>query len=135
MAAIGLTVTIEDEPLPPIRANLNHIRVVYGNVLDNAVKYTPEGGQVGVTLGQEGAFIQFRVMDDGAGISEEDLPQIGKRFYRSDKARSRKTEGTGLGLNLAKSILDLYGGEIQISSDGLKQGTTVVIAWPASASG
>ena len=129
---ITLAIHSPETPLPPIRANLNHAQVVFRNVLDNALKYTPSGGQVDVSMQQIERYIEIKVVDTGRGISPEELPHIGKRFYRTDKARPRQTQGTGLGLSLVDSILQLYGGKVQISSDGIDRGTAVTVRWPVA---
>lgn len=127
---ITLKIQYPDSPLPPIQANLNHAQVVFRNVLDNALKYTPSGGSVIVSMQQPGKFVEIRVVDTGRGIASEELALVSKRFYRTDKARSRQTQGTGLGLAMVESILQLYGGSMQINSEGIDQGTAVVIRWP-----
>jgi len=127
---IALTIQLPAEPLPPVQANLSHLRIAFRNVLDNALKYTPTGGQVTALLAQEGDYVRFQVADNGQGISAEDLPHIGQRFYRADRARSRQTLGTGLGLALVQSIVELYGGQLELTSPGLNRGTTVAIRWP-----
>ncbi|MEM7125149.1 MAG: HAMP domain-containing sensor histidine kinase [Chloroflexota bacterium] len=127
---IRLIVHEEDEPLPPVQANVNHVQVVIRNLLENAIKYTPTGGSVTTTLKQIGDVVRLQIMDTGQGISQEDLPRIVQRFYRADKARSRRTEGVGLGLALVQSVVDLYGGRLQIESPGIDQGTTVSVSWP-----
>lgn len=131
-AAKGITVQVAtpDSPLPPIQTNLNHAHVVVRNLLDNALKYTPTGGQVMITMMQQDAMVQLAVADTGHGIAAADLPNITKRFYRADKAHQRQTDGIGLGLALVQSIVDLYGGRMTISSPGLNQGTTVTVWWP-----
>jgi two-component system phosphate regulon sensor histidine kinase PhoR len=131
-AAKGITVQMATPvtPLPPIQTNLNHAHVVMRNLLDNALKYTPTGGQVVVTMTQQETMLQLAVADTGQGIAAADLPNITKRFFRADKAHQRQTDGTGLGLALVQSIVDLYGGRIMIHSAGLNQGTTVTIWWP-----
>jgi len=116
--------------LPPIQTNLNHAHVVVRNLLDNALKYTPTGGQVVVTMTRQETMLQLAVADTGQGIAAVDLPNITKRFYRADKAHQRQTDGIGLGLALVQSIVNLYGGRMTISSPGLNQGTTVTIWWP-----
>ncbi|MBI5958739.1 MAG: two-component sensor histidine kinase, partial [Chloroflexi bacterium] len=73
----------------------------------------------------------FTVQDSGPGIAPEHLPHLFERFYRADKARSRNIQGTGLGLALAKSIVESYEGHIEITSQGLGYGTTVITSWPA----
>lgn len=90
-------------------------QVVY-NLIDNAVKYTPRGGCVTVTLRQDGGEAVLRVRDTGIGIPPEDAKHIFDRFYRVDKARSRATGGTGLGLSIVRQMVQLHGGEITVDS-------------------
>ena len=127
---ISFSVQLPQESLPPLQANMSHLRIVYRNVIDNALKYTPKNGHVAITLSQNNQGVVLQVVDNGRGIEAEDLAQIGKRFFRTDKARSRDVAGTGLGLALVYSILDLYGGELAITSDGVNQGTAVSVSWP-----
>lgn len=103
-------------------------QVVY-NVIDNAIKYTPRGGEVHTSLARTGKRAVIRVSDTGIGIPADDLPHIFDRFYRVDKARSRATGGTGLGLSIVKQIVQLHGGTITATSEEGK-GTTFVIEFP-----
>jgi signal transduction histidine kinase len=113
-----------------VSASMNHLNVVLRNVLDNAVKYTQEGGRIAWQLTACGTGAQFHIEDTGQGILPEHLPHLFERFYRADRARSRDVPGTGLGLALVKSILDAYGGSITIHSAGRGRGTQVTIVWP-----
>ncbi len=113
-----------------VQASLSHLQIVFRNVIDNALKYTPGPGEVQVTLGARDNYAVLTVVDSGRGIAPENLDQIGKRFYRTDKSRNRSTQGIGLGLALVGSILDLYHGTIQIDSEGVDQGTVVTVEWP-----
>ena len=98
-AAHGLTLRLEAlEPIEPARASLNHLRVVFRNLLDNAIKCTPPGGSVTWRLAAENGTLVSRVVDTGIGIDAEDLPHLFERFFRADKAHSRATPGVGLGL-------------------------------------
>ena len=115
-----------------VTANLNHVESVYRNIISNGIKYTPTHGRVSVNLKQDGGQMIVTVADNGEGISSEDMPNIGKRFFRVDQAHSRAVAGTGLGLALVMSIMQLYNGEMEISSQGLGDGTTVDIRWPIS---
>ena len=90
-------------------------QVVY-NLIDNAVKYTPDGGRVTVTLHADSRVATLVVSDTGIGIPEEDVKHIFDRFYRVDKARSRATGGTGLGLSIVRQMVQLHGGEIHVES-------------------
>lgn len=127
---IALQLEMPPLPVPPIQTNLNHLHVVVRNLLDNALKYTPPGGKVVVTVTQQQDLVQLQVVDTGQGIAAEDLPNVVKRFYRADKAHQRQTDGIGLGLALVQSIVDLYGGRLTIASAGVNQGTTVTVWWP-----
>ena len=106
-------------------------QVIY-NVIDNAIKYTPRGGEVHASLSRSGKRAVIRVSDTGIGIPAEDLPHIFDRFYRVDKARSRATGGTGLGLSIVKQIVKMHGGTIIAASEEGK-GTTFVIELPLAA--
>lgn len=86
------------------------------NLLTNAVHYTPSGGQVAVEVEPSGEFVCMSIMDTGVGILQEDLPQVFERLYRADKARNRENGGSGLGLSIAKSIIDAHGGRIWAES-------------------
>jgi len=85
-------------------------------LLDNAIKFTPEEGRVSVRVGREGATAKLDVRDSGPGISPEAMPHLFERFYRADPARSRETEGAGLGLALAWWIADAHQGAIEVTS-------------------
>ena len=116
------------EPLP-ISASLTHLTVVFRNLLDNALKYTPPGGHVLWRITLDGQDTLSTITDTGQGIAPEHLERVFERFYRADRSRSRAIPGTGLGLALAKSIVETYGGQIAISSPGIGQGTTVTVRW------
>jgi signal transduction histidine kinase len=101
------------------------------NVVQNAVQYSKGGGAVSIVASRIGRRIQFAVVDAGIGISEEDLPKVFDRFWRSDKAASYRSGGNGLGLSIAQSIVTRYKGDIAVSSE-FGEGTTVTIALPDS---
>ena len=115
--------------MPLIFADKNGIQRVIFNILTNAIKYTDDGGTIRVYVGCVENTAYIKVKDTGIGISEEDLDKIFERFYRVDKARTRKTGGTGLGLSIAKEILDQNDSLINITSE-LGVGTEVVIRIP-----
>jgi signal transduction histidine kinase len=116
--------------LPPVQASLNHLKVVFRNILTNTIKYTPTGGQIMWCIAEENGRFHATITDTGQGIAPEDLDHLFERFYRADKAHSREIPGVGLGLSLVKMIVEFYGGTIQISSPGIDQGTTVIVQWP-----
>jgi len=98
-------------PLDPLR-----VSQVLGNLLDNALRHTPRGARIDVSLRSAGDEIQVSVRDTGPGIPAADLPHIFERFYRVDKGRSRDTGGTGLGLSIVKHIVQLHGGRVWAES-------------------
>jgi signal transduction histidine kinase len=105
------------------------LRQAISILLDNAVKYTPEGGRVTVRTMEEDDTVAVEVSDTGVGISEDHLPHIFERFYRADEARSM--EGSGLGLAIARQIAEDHGGSIEVRSK-LKEGSTFIIRIPRS---
>ncbi|MBV9229435.1 MAG: HAMP domain-containing protein [Chloroflexi bacterium] len=113
-----------------ITANMSHLTMVFRNLLDNALKYTPDGGSITWTIQVDEHEVVHTIQDTGQGIAAHALPHLFERFYRADKARSRDIPGTGLGLAIVKTIVDLYHGRIEIESAGINQGTTVHVYWP-----
>ncbi len=101
------------------------------NLMDNAVKYSPEKGSVRVTMGREDSSIKVHIEDTGIGIPSEHIPRIFERFYRVDKARSSKEGGTGLGLSIVKHIALLHGGSIEVESQ-LGKGSRFTVVLPSS---
>ncbi len=104
------------------------------NLTDNAVKYTPKGGHISVTLRRDGDQAVFTVQDNGIGIPPEDQKHIFDRFYRVDKARSRETGGTGLGLSIVRQMVALHGGTVEVSSS-VGHGSTFTVHLPLSGKG
>lgn len=116
--------------VPPVSADKYGIERVVLNILSNAIKYTPENGKIKIYVGFVYNDAYIKIIDNGIGISEQDLTRIFDRFYRADKARTREMGGTGLGLSIAKEILDQNKGSIDIRSE-LGKGTEVIIRIPA----
>jgi two-component system phosphate regulon sensor histidine kinase PhoR len=102
--------------LPEVKANPDRIKQVLVNLLDNALKYTPEEGRVQLKAYEEGKNIRVIIEDTGMGIPARDLSRIFERFYRVDKARTRRLGGFGLGLSIVKHIVEMYGGQIGVDS-------------------
>jgi two-component system phosphate regulon sensor histidine kinase PhoR len=98
-------------------------------LLDNAVKYTPQGGRVSVRWRRQGQQVCLEVADTGIGIPEPDLPRIFERFYRVDKARSRELGGTGLGLSIVKHLTQAMQGSVRAASRP-GRGTTFTVSLP-----
>jgi signal transduction histidine kinase len=115
--AKGLSLAVElPEKLPPANIDLRRIGEVLRNLLENAVDHTGRGGSVTVAARQLGNWLEVSVADTGEGIPAEELPNIFERFYRVDKSRTRATGGSGLGLTIAKRLVEAHGGRIDVQS-------------------
>jgi signal transduction histidine kinase len=116
-AAKGLTVSGWVDPQVGLvwMAPLQVGRILH-NLLDNALRHTPEGGTIAVRAAPEDGAVVISVQDSGEGISAEDLPQVFERFYRGEQSRSRSAGGSGLGLAIAKGLVEAHGGEIWVDS-------------------
>jgi heavy metal sensor kinase len=112
----SLTLVCEASPDVMVEANEVRLKQVVVNLLDNAIKYTPEGGRITVRATVEGAEAVLEVTDNGIGISAEALPHVFKRFYRSEQVQARRARGTGLGLSMVHSILEAHGGRVVVES-------------------
>ena len=104
------------EGLPAVRGDANRLQEVLQNLLDNAVQYTPGGGNIEVSAANSSGQIVFTVSDTGIGIPQAEQSRIFERFYRVDAARSREAGGTGLGLSIARHIVEVHGGRIWVES-------------------
>jgi signal transduction histidine kinase len=109
-----------------IYADKSKLNQVIYNLMENAVKYTQNGGVIKVNLQRQGRDAHFTVSDNGPGIPKENLPHIFDRFYRVDKARSREKGGTGLGLSIVHQLVLLHGGAISVESEEGKGATFIV---------
>jgi len=105
-----------DQPLPPVAGDRQRLTQVLLNLLSNALRHTPSGGQVWVRAHQTGDEVRVSVLDDGEGIPPAELPHVFERFYRADRARSREAGGTGLGLTIARSLVQAHGGRMWAES-------------------
>lgn len=100
--------------LPLVRMDAQRMEQVFLNLLDNAVKFTPETGSITLKAVVEGAYLRVDVVDNGKGIASEDIKRIFERFFRSDKSRTADTGGTGLGLSIVKHIIEAHQGRIDV---------------------
>lgn len=112
-----------------VLGDADRLKQLFINLVENAIKYTPDGGVVELSLSKKGGWAQFEVCDTGIGIAPENLPHIFDRFYRVDKARARADGGSGLGLSIAKWIATAHGGAIRVKSQQ-GQGTTFTVTLP-----
>ena len=135
LASKNLKVIVD---LPPkaltLRADGTRLEEVLYNLLDNAVKFSRENGQIHLRATSRGSDMVLSVADSGLGIGKEHLPRIFERFYRADKARSRELGGTGLGLAIVKHIAQLHGGRVEAESE-LGRGTTIRVVLPLRSPG
>jgi signal transduction histidine kinase len=99
-----------------VRGDRARLKQVIVNLLDNAIKYTPRGGRIALSVRREGAHALLEVTDNGVGIPPDALPHVFKRFYRVDVSRSREQGGAGLGLSIVKSICAAHGAEVEVQS-------------------
>ena len=125
---IQLSVNLPDE-LPGVRADKRRLEQVFGNLLDNAFKYTPSGGRIEIAGSLSEEEVLIGISDSGIGIPAEDLPRIFERFYRVDKGRSRQLGGTGLGLAIVRHIVEAAGGRVWAESE-LDKGSAFFFTLP-----
>ncbi len=124
-----LTASLPDAPLPPITADPMALESIFGNLVSNAINYTPEGGSIEVSASSDNGRIQVVVSDTGFGIDEKYLDKIFERFYRVKTDKTRFITGTGLGLPIVKSLVDGLNGTIAVESR-VDQGTTFTVTLP-----
>ncbi len=120
---------LPDEPVW-IEMDTDKMTQVIDNIVGNALKYSPKGGEIDIRLTVQEKLLTITVSDEGMGIPQADLNKIFKRFYRVDEARNSQTGGTGLGLAIVKDIIKLHGGTVEASSPGVGLGTTFTIVLP-----
>ena len=128
--AKGLQLIVQLQARPAVLANRNHLHSLWTKLIENAIRYTPEG-RVTVSLDEQGGWLVATVADTGIGISDEDLRCVFQEFYRSESAKEISDPGTGLGLSIVDQIVRLYNGAIQVDSTP-GQGTTFTIRLPVA---
>jgi signal transduction histidine kinase len=126
---IAMALEIPDE-LPEMQVDALKFREIIYNLLSNAIKFTPNGGKIGMRAAATGPSVVVEVWDSGVGIAAENLEKIFQGFFRVDTPDIRQTEGTGLGLSLAKKLAELHGGSLSVESKGLHLGTLVRVTLP-----
>ena len=126
---VALTADLPAQPAR-VRADFDRARQVLLNLLGNALQYTPPGGTVTVRLTRADAMVQFSVRDTGVGLAAEDLERVFERFYRVDRSRARASGGSGIGLTIARHIVEAHGGRIWAESDGPGKGSVFHFTLP-----
>ena len=126
----ALSVEVNTAPaISPVLANEEHVKQVWINLISNAVKYTPDGGHVTITLKEQDDVIYGSVRDTGIGINPEEIEHIFESFYRTEAAKAMTRQGTGLGLSIVAGIMKRYGGRVWLESE-IGRGSTFSFEWP-----
>ena len=118
--------------LPTIEADGARLRQSLHNLVDNALRHTPENGRILLQVEQVDAVVEIRVQDSGSGMTPEQISHVFDRFYRADPSRSRESGGSGLGLAIVRAIAKAHGGDVTAVSSGLNEGSTFLLTLPAS---
>lgn len=130
-AAKGVNLQSHEEPsLPEVEVDRERIAEVLANLLTNALRHTPSGGYVHASVERGPGVIALSIADTGEGIAAEHLERIFERFFRIDRARSRASGGTGIGLAIVRAIVEAHGGTVTATSDGVGQGATFTLRLP-----
>jgi len=124
---------VMDSSAGPVQGDFQRLQQVVWNLLSNAIKFTPKDGGVHVEVKRHGSHIQITVKDTGAGISKDFLPYVFNRFSQADSSTTRAHGGLGVGLAITKSIVELHGGSVLVSSPGEGQGATFMVNLPLAA--
>ncbi|MGJ7911311.1 ATP-binding protein [Neobacillus sp. LXY-1] len=121
---------VEPDQEELFKADKDRLMQILSNVLNNALKYTPEGRNVTISVTTEmDGYVGFSIQDEGSGMAENDIPHIFERFYRGDKSRDRKTGGIGIGLSIVKALMDAHKGMINVKSR-INKGTSITLWFP-----
>ena len=131
VAAKSITLRVELlGTMPELAVDRARLRQAIHNLLDNALRHSPEGGAITVSVEQAQDTVKVRVHDTGEGIAPDQLPHVFDRFYRTDQARSRDKGGAGLGLAIVKANVEAHDGSVTVTSPGAGQGSTFTISLP-----
>jgi two-component system sensor histidine kinase BaeS len=129
-AGVSLQVSASGD-LPPVEVDETRLAQVLANLISNALRFTPSGGQIVLSAALDGDQVALTVRDSGRGIPPEDLPFVFDRFYRADKSRSEDNGESGLGLAIVKALVEAHGGKIEVQS-AAGQGTAFTLRLPAA---
>jgi signal transduction histidine kinase/CheY-like chemotaxis protein len=121
------------EAVDPVSGDAGRLQQVIWNLLANAIKFTPEGGRVGVFVERSNDYMEIRVVDTGQGISPDFLPHVFERFRQADGATTRRDTGLGVGLAIVRQLVELHGGTVHAASEGVGRGATFTVRLPISA--
>jgi PAS domain S-box-containing protein len=128
---VAMEVTLADD-LPVIYGDRDHMEMVFTNLMSNAIRYTPAGGRVAVKMEADGNHLKAEVADTGIGIPKADLPRIFDKFYRAQVDRTKRLDGSGLGLFIVKNVVEAHFGTIEVQSE-VGRGTTFKVQIPRGA--
>lgn len=126
----GIQLQTELTSLPPLSADPGRLTQILHNLLANALRHTPAGGAITIKTTAQATTVRLTMQDTGEGIAAEHLPYVFERFYRTDPARARERGNAGLGLAIVRALVYAHGGQVQVTSAGLGQGTTFTIELP-----
>ena len=122
--------TVLDPAARPVSGDPNRLQQVFWNLLSNAIKFTPRGGRVQVLLERVNSHLEVSVIDTGKGIEADFLPHVFDRFRQADSSTTRQYGGLGLGLAIARQLIELHGGTVRVKSGGRDLGTTFIVSLP-----
>jgi len=125
---INLTASVPETSIT-LEGNKLHLSRLFFNLIQNAIKFTPSGGKIDLTVHPEGDILKVSISDTGQGISEDDLPRIFQRFFHKEKSQSESSDSIGLGLSIAKSIAKFHNGDIEVKSK-FQEGATFIVILP-----
>jgi PAS domain S-box-containing protein len=126
---VGIRLTVDDSS-PVVIGDKNRLAQIVNNLVNNAIKFTPSGGNISVDLATFNGFVRLKVSDDGIGIAEDMLPLIFERFRQADTKSTRAFGGLGLGLSIVESLVKVHGGRVRATSRGLDQGAEFLVELP-----
>jgi CheY-like chemotaxis protein len=124
--------SVFDTSAGPVLGDPNRLRQVISNLFSNAVKFTPKGGDIYLGLARIGSNVEFVIRDSGVGLTQQALERVFEAFWQVDSSAGRTERGLGLGLSIAKHLVELHGGSISAESSGLNQGTTFRVRLPVA---
>ncbi len=131
---VGLNIRVRLPQLPEISADFRALKQILLNIMTNAIKFTPSGGSITISAAATDSFVHLTVTDTGIGIAEKDMERLARPFEQIENQFSKTKEGTGLGLALTRSLIEMHNGRFEVSSV-LGQGTTVNVVLPIAQDG